>query len=268
MVLPGNLRVISELAAGHAGYSVEDARVMAALTRAEDRHFWHLSRNRLVSDRLRRLGVRPPATVLELGCGGGCVAAHLARLGYEVTGVEGHLSRALQAAARAPSASFVVHDLSRGLDALGPGAFDAVALFDVLEHLEDPRAALEQALSRTVPGGLLIGTVPALMSLWSEVDVRSGHRLRYDAAGLITLLRTLAGAEVMEVTSFNRFLFPLLWLRRRAVPGRDPLTSGLAVPWGPVNAALHGLLRLEHRLLGGTAIPGASLWFAVRRRLS
>jgi hypothetical protein len=104
------------------------------------------------------------------------------------------------------------------------------------------------------------------MSLWSEVDVRSGHRLRYDVVGLTALLGRLAGAEIIEVTPFNRLLVPLLWLRRRAAPGRDPLTSGLAVPWGPVNAALHGLLRFEHRVLGGAAIPGASLWFAMRRR--
>lgn len=265
MSLPGNLRVVSELAADHAGYSVEDAQVMAALARAEDCHFWHLSRNQLVADRLRRLGVHPAATILELGCGGGCVAAHLARLGYAVTGVEGHLSLAMQAAARAPTAAIVVHDLARGLEALGSGTFDAVALFDVLEHLEDPLGALVQALSRAAPGGLVVGTVPALMSLWSEVDVRSGHRLRYDAVGLTALLQSVAGAELVEVVPFNRCLVPLLWLQRRAVPGRDPLASGLVVPWRPLNAALHGLLRLEHRALGSAAIPGASLWFAVRR---
>jgi hypothetical protein len=53
--------------------------------------------------------------VLELGCGGGAVAAHLATAGYRVTGIDGHLSRALEAARRAPEARFLVHDLAHAI---------------------------------------------------------------------------------------------------------------------------------------------------------
>ncbi len=267
--LPPNVRVVSELPAAHAAYSVADAGVMAALSRAEDGHFWHLSRNRFIARQLRRLGAAPPARVLELGCGGGCVAAALARAGWRVTGVEGHLSRARQAAARAPGATFLVHDLSLGLEPLGTERWDVVALFDVVEHLEDPGAALRLALRRVVPGGLLVGTVPALMSLWSDVDARSGHRLRYERPALADLLGALPDAEVLEVAHFNRLLVPLLWLQRRAAARPDALERGLEVPWAPLNALLGGALRLEHRagpVLDRLRVPGASLWFAVRAR--
>ncbi len=269
--LPENVRVLSELATHHDGYSIEDERVMEALSRAEDRHFWHVSRNEFISNRLRRLGLRPPARILELGCGGGCVAAHLAGLGYDVTGVDGHLRRVLQASGRAPQATFIVHDLTRGIDALEPLEFDAVALFDVIEHLDDPATALAQALSRAAAGRLLVGTVPAMKSLWSSVDVRSGHRLRYGLSELVDLLRKVPGAEIVEVAAFNRSLVPMLWLQRTILPGADALERGLKVPWAPINALLQGVLRLEHRVaatLDRLAIPGASLWFAARRRVT
>jgi 2-polyprenyl-3-methyl-5-hydroxy-6-metoxy-1,4-benzoquinol methylase len=267
--LPANVRIVSELPAAHAEYSVADSEVMAALSRAEDGHFWHLSRNRFIARQLRCLGVMPRARILELGCGGGCVAAALTRAGFRITGVEGHLSRIRQAAARAPGANFLVHDLRLGLEPLGTERWDVVALFDVLEHLEDPAAALRLALRCVVPGGLLVGTVPALMSLWSDVDVRSGHRLRYDRRALASLLGELSDAEVLEVTFFNRLLVPLLWVQRRAAARPDALERGLKIPWAPVNALIDGALWMEQRtapLLDRLRIPGASLWFSVLNR--
>ena len=265
--LPANLRVVSALPDTHAGFSVSNLELMAALSRAEDAHFWHRCRNRFIARRLRGLGSTPPASILELGCGGGCVTAFLSRAGWRVTGVEGHLSRARQAADRAPDAAIVVHDLRLGLEPLGDERWDAVAFFDVIEHLEDPISVLTTALGRVMPGGLLVGTVPALMSLWSDVDVRSGHRVRYERSVLLDLLRALPGSDVLEVIPFNRILVPLLWLQRRA--SADALEQGLKVPWAPFNTLFQMALSLDHRvgpLLNRAGIPGASLWFAVRVR--
>jgi 2-polyprenyl-3-methyl-5-hydroxy-6-metoxy-1,4-benzoquinol methylase len=247
---------------------VADTDVMAALTRAEDRHFWHLARNRFIVSRLRRLAAAHSARVLELGCGGGCVSAALARSGWAVTGVDGHLSRIRQAAARAPAATFVVHDLERGLEPLGGERWEVVGLFDVLEHLSEPAAALRSAAGAVVPGGLIVGTVPALMALWSDVDVRSGHRVRFGRTTLESLLRSVP-VEVLEIVDFNRLLVPMLWLQRRAVARSDALEQGLKVPWAPINAALDYALRVEQwltPLLSTLAFPGASLWFAARVR--
>jgi SAM-dependent methyltransferase len=264
--LPPNVVVWSRLSEDHATYDLTDRDAQHALVSAETRHFWFLSRNRFIERRLRMRSVRPPARVLELGCGGGVVLAHLARAGYGVTGIDGHLERVLVAAERAPAARLIVHDLDRGLDPLAGEQFDVVALFDVLEHLDAPRAALEAALPHVRPGGWLVGTVPALRSLWSEVDVRSGHRRRYQRLELRALLETLPDVAEVEVVPFHRALVPLLWAQRRFAPGPAALERGLAVPSAPVNAGMLALLLAEHRLgwiLG--PVPGASLWFAVRR---
>ena len=180
-------------------FDVSDEGDVRALHAAEDRHFWHLSRNRIIDARLGSLGVRPGARILELGCGSGCVAAHLGRMGYRVTGVDGHPSLLEVARARAPEQTWLLRDLALAggvgelpSDSLAP--FDVVALFDVLEHLEDPVSALDGALSRAKPGGLVVGTVPALMSLWSSIDEHAGHKVRYSRATLSALLSRVRGA--------------------------------------------------------------------------
>jgi len=62
--------------------------------------------------------------------------------------------------------------------------FDAVGLFDVMEHLEEERPVLEAAHRVLRPGGILLVTVPANESLWSYFDVLACHKRRYGKAQL------------------------------------------------------------------------------------
>lgn len=270
--LPTNLRAVSSLPPDHGGFDLSSERFVAALQRAEDAHFWHRARNELIAQRLRTLGAAPPDRLVDLGCGSGCVAAHLAHLGYQVTGVDGHLPLLLQAATRAPGATFLLHDLTLGVGPLGLPPADVCGLFDVIEHLDEPLEALRQALTLLRPGGLLVGTVPAMRALWSQVDVQAGHVLRYERGELRELLARLPGARLLEVTPFNRLLTPALWLQRRLVvkEGDAATTSerNLTVPPAPLNEALLTALRTEEALapwLDRTPLPGPSLWFALAR---
>ena len=51
-----------------------------------------------------------------------------------------------------------------------PGSFDIVAALDVLEHVDDDRAALQSLCAQLQPGGLLLLTVPAFPFLWGRHD--------------------------------------------------------------------------------------------------
>jgi SAM-dependent methyltransferase len=267
--LASNIEVIGELPPDHEGYDVSDAELISALSLAESKHFWHLSRNEFITRRLRKAGAEPGSTFLELGCGGGVVAAALAAEGYEVTGVDGHLPRVAEAAQRAPQSRFIVKDLRLGLDGLGTG-FDSVGLFDVIEHLDDPMDVLRSATALLRPGGLLVGTVPALMSLWSEVDVVSGHRLRYDLRSMRDLLSQVPGIDTIEVKYFNRMLVAPMWVvRRKTTEGdtKDTIVRQLTPPRPWVNATALAAFRAEHLsgpVLDAARIPGSSLWFATR----
>lgn len=268
--LPANLTVSSTIAEDSPDYSIADAGALRALSEAELRHFWHLARNRFIEAGLRRLGLAPGDRVVELGCGGGAVAAHLARRGFSVTGVDGHMPRLIEAATRAPQANFVAHDLRTGPPPLPPASFRVACLFDVIEHLEKPALALEGARSLVPPGGLVVGTVPALMSLWSRIDELSGHKTRYSRRRLSEVLVAAPGLEVLELLDFNRQLVPILWVQRRLMVSDHTrsVEENLRVPARPVNGALLGLAATEQLLrspLEALGVPGASLWFALRR---
>jgi hypothetical protein len=140
----------------------------------------------------------------------------------------------------------------------------------VIEHLDDPEVMLARAAMLARPGGLVVGTVPAMMALWSRIDEQSGHKTRYSVAELRRLLASLPLA-LIEIAPFFRSLVPLLWVQRRLVtrrPLRAASVANLRVPAWPVNRALGVMVSVEHRLtstLDIAKIPGASLWFALRR---
>ena len=267
----------SELRPDDAAFDISDEADVRALLRAEDAHFWHKARNRFIRRKVEELGVLPEARILELGCGAGCVSAELTRAGYRVTGVDGHRSLLGVACTRAPEARFFCHDLRRGSPDLELAAFDVVGLFDVIEHLDEPLRALADALRFAKPGGHVVGTVPALMALWSSIDEHAGHKTRYSAESLAATLSGLEGATVLAITPFFRSLVPLVWMQRRLLSKsstadrRDHAAASvqnLRVPPRPINAGLLALVTAEHALaarLGRIRIPGASLWFSVRR---
>jgi len=262
----------SELSPDDPAFDISDGADVKALLRAEEKHFWHRARNRFIRHKLSALGISSHGRILELGCGAGCVAADLSRAGYEVTGVDGHRSLIDVAVGRAPNARFLCRDLRHGLPDLTGEIFDAVCMFDVIEHLDDPKKAIEDALGWVRHGGRLVGTVPALMSLWSGIDEHAGHKTRYTARTLRDVLETVNGASVVEISPFFRSLVPLMWIQRRFVGKRGDAAGSvqnLSVPSWPINTALFSMVTVEHRLatmLDRAPIPGASLWFALSRR--
>jgi SAM-dependent methyltransferase len=106
----------------------------------------------------RLLQLTSDALVLEVGCGSGRYAIHLAEeVGCEIVGVdineEGirNATRLASAAAHRPRVRFDVCDASRPL-AFGTGEFDAVYSNDVLCHIPG-RLALFRELHRVVRSG-------------------------------------------------------------------------------------------------------------------
>jgi SAM-dependent methyltransferase len=143
-------------------------------------------------DRGRFVAAIPPgARVLEVGAGDGRFLAHLASAGYRVSGIEPSAAACAQARARGVEIENVaIADARRE-----PRSQDAVVVWHVLEHLDDPEAALRRLHEWLVAGGRVVVACPNLGSLqariggdaWFHQDVPR-HRTHFTSAGLRLLL--------------------------------------------------------------------------------
>jgi 2-polyprenyl-3-methyl-5-hydroxy-6-metoxy-1,4-benzoquinol methylase len=106
---------------------------------------------------------RPYATAraLDIGCGGGDVMAHLSMLGWTVEGVEFDAEAAKTARAR----GLTVHLGTVAEQRFADGAFDAVVLSHVIEHVPRPIELLRECLRILKPDGALAMATPNAESL-------------------------------------------------------------------------------------------------------
>jgi SAM-dependent methyltransferase len=253
------------IAAG-AGTGTDAGYLDTEIRLAEARHFWFRGRVRLVQSMLRRHfpGAR---RLLDVGCGTGFILESLARVApsLALAGCDLRLHMLAGIRSRLPEVVLFAADMA----ALPyESEFDVVTALDVLEHVDDDRAALRALLDVMTPAGGLILTVPQHPWLWSEVDEFSCHRRRYVRADLEAKVRE-AGFQILRSTSFCAVTLPLLAAsrlrRRRAF---DPAEELRIVPG--VNGMLGSLLRLEGFLIqSGVSLPfGSSLMVIAQRPLA
>lgn len=236
-------------------YTLEP-EIVAAVQNAELRHFWYLSRNLWILEALSYHGVVPPASILEVGCGSGCVASALVDFGYALTGVDTAEPLVRKASERCPNGRFVVAEVAN-LPSQLRGPYAVVALFDVLEHLDDAAGLLRESVRWAAPNALVIATVPGLRSLWSEHDEISGHKRRYEPGELARLFAQVGLRSIIEHGIFRSTSIAQRFVRRgmrRDVERQrtrddeiDVMRQSLRIPFEPINTALKQLCALERR---------------------
>jgi SAM-dependent methyltransferase len=110
---------------------------------------------------------------LEVGCGAGWMLRALRPQGWTVVGNE-RTVQSTASASRVNGLPIFVGNLA----ALKPEPrFDLIILFQVLEHLPDPLATLQQCVRLLKPGGNLVIAVPNLESWQARLTGRSWFHL-------------------------------------------------------------------------------------------
>ena len=100
--------------------------------------------------------------------------------------------------------------------------FDTILYLDVLEHILDDRAELENAASRLAKGGYLVVLCPAYQWLFSPMDAAVGHHRRYSRKGLVRLSPpglVLRGARYLDSVGILAS-FSNRWILRAPTPSR------------------------------------------------
>ena len=101
------------------------------------------------------------------------------------------------------------------LPGVADGAYDLVAILDVIEHIDEDVAGLQRAGRKLKPGGRILITVPAFPWMWSAHDVVNHHKRRYTRRTLKALVAD-AGLKLEMMSWFNSLLFPLAAAARLA----------------------------------------------------
>lgn len=220
-------------------------------------HWWYRARRDILADYLTRYGGLPEhARILEIGCGTGHNLPMLAGFG-EVEAIE------IDPAARAIASQRLGRPVGDAplpaLPGVARGAYDLVAVLDVVEHIEDDVAALAAMKTLLRPGGKVLIAVPAHQWMWSAHDVVNHHHRRYSKGTLAKAIGA-AGLKPTRLTYFNSLLFPLAAAARVAgrMTGRDD--SDDSPPPGVVNKLFETVFRWERHLVGRVPLtPGLSI---------
>jgi 2-polyprenyl-6-hydroxyphenyl methylase/3-demethylubiquinone-9 3-methyltransferase len=116
---------------------------------------------------------RPGALLVDLACGGGLMAPHVARLGYRHVGVDIGLTGLRTARDHGVT---VVRGSALAVP-LPDGVADVVTAGEVLEHVDDPGQVLAESARLLRPGGVLVLDSIAATRAAGLVAVRIAERL-------------------------------------------------------------------------------------------
>lgn len=223
----------------------------------DEQHWWYRARRDILSDLIgRQIAFPANARILEIGCGTGHNLAMLGAFG-RVDAIE--VDGAARDIASKRLGRAVMNAPLPALTGVEDGAYDLIAILDVLEHVEEDRAALEGMARKLKPGGRILITVPAHPWMWSAHDVVNHHKRRYTRGTLKAVIGE-AGLKLEMLSWFNSLLFPLAAGARVAgrLTGREDSDDKL--PPKPVNALFEKIFGLERYALGRLPFPpGVSL---------
>jgi 2-polyprenyl-3-methyl-5-hydroxy-6-metoxy-1,4-benzoquinol methylase len=133
-----------------------------------------LKKLRFLIEELERVGPAP-LDLLEVGCGSGNIARPLASLGHRVLATDIDQASLDFAAAEGPPPSLTL--ARAGLTDLPAGRrFHAIIASEVLEHVDDPAAALRLYRSALQPGGVVLVTIPNGYGPWEVGQALSPRR--------------------------------------------------------------------------------------------
>jgi len=189
------------------------------------------------------------ATILDIGCGGGLFLSILKQKGAQVTGIELSDSRAQYAKAK-HGLQIDKHPIESEYWQNGYAQhFDAVTLWDVIEHVNYPQQTLQCAANVLKENGYLLIDTPCRDSFYHQVGELTyrlsggrfptflnamysshlfGHKQIFSTREMKDLF-TSVGLKVVELHTFHELSFPYDFYLRKLL--RSEILVKLSLPF-------------------------------------
>ncbi len=191
---------------------------------------------------LRSTGITRGATVLDAGCARGDFLS-AASLEYEMWGVDVAESAVAEARRQCPAAATRVQAGFLEQLRFAPATFDAVVLWDVIEHVWDPIAVGRAVVSWLKPSGFLLLSTPNVGAAtarlmgqhWPFMTVPE-HLGLFNRESMHRLLEQVLGLRVMHWSSRGKWANVgfLAYKARRVAPRLIPAAVTAKVRQSPL----------------------------------
>ena len=123
-----------------------------AALRGEPSYVWRAGQQRRLEMINKAAGERIKGQILENGCGVGMYVEHLSPFGGTVIGLEYDFERTAEARKNSPH---IINGTGESLP-LPSGTFDLILSHEVIEHVQDDRAAICEMIRILKPGGRVV----------------------------------------------------------------------------------------------------------------
>jgi 2-polyprenyl-3-methyl-5-hydroxy-6-metoxy-1,4-benzoquinol methylase len=149
--------------------------------------------------------------------------------------------------------------------------YDAVILFDVIEHIEDTDTFIESVLFHIKKDGFLFVNVPALQSLFSRYDEVQGHFRRYNKIEINQEFNNFP-MKTLDIRYWGLINIPLILARKIFLASVHQKKSkeqifrqGFEPPNNLINSCLIGLMNCETFFIK-KPIKGSSVLWAGQKK--
>jgi ubiquinone/menaquinone biosynthesis C-methylase UbiE len=232
--------------------------------KVEATHWWFVVRRAIVDMLFKKYGIGPASRILDVGCNYGYFVGDLQKKGFT------------NAYGTDISAEAIGYGKQQGINNLSTatadrlpfsdGEFDATLALDVIEHIEDDRAALKEIARVTKKGGYFFVMVPAYMWMWSLQDEVALHFRRYTKKTFRAASEG-SGFRIVDMTYFNTLLFvPIVVIRMLERLMKVNRSSDFELNNTFTNTVLKAIFGLETRLLRFMKFPfGVSLLIVLQK---
>ena len=255
---------------------------------AFERHPWERARARFFVRALDRAQLLArPLAVLDVGAGDGFFADELGRRlpeGSRVVCCDSNYADG-QMAQLARAVDTRVVSFARELPPKG-GQFGLVVLLDVIEHVPDDASFVGQLVAQQLrPGGHVLVSVPAWMSLFTRHDLGVAHYRRYRPAQLLDVMASVGLTIRASGGLFHSLLLPraleklqerVRGIRSAPMPENPPEAKTDIGSWhhgAAVTRAIDWALAADNAVSTASAklklpLPGLSAWVLAQRQAS